>query len=181
MEILDEELLQRAARGDRAAFEVFYRRHVLAISTYLRRRAGSPELGFDLTAETFAAAVAGLDGFDATRGSGRGWLFAIAANELRQAWRHGQVESRTRERLQLEPIVLDDEALQAVERMSSDQALAGALAALPASEAEAIRAHVVEERPYRELAAELRCSEAVIRQRVSRGLRRLRRALGAPA
>lgn len=179
MDVPDEQLLHRAAGGDRAAFELFYRRHVSAVTTYFRGRAGSPDLAFDLTAETFAAVVTGIESFDAARGSGRGWLFGIAANQWRQACRRGQVESRARQRLELEPIVLNDEALQVVERMSSHEALQAAFAALPAAEAEAVQAHVVGERTYTELAAQLQCSEAVVRQRVSRGLRRLRRALGA--
>lgn len=177
----DEHLLERAASGDAGAFDAFYRRHASAVTTYFRRRVPSPELAFDLTAETFAAAVAGLRGFDSTRGSARGWLFGIAANEWRQAWRHGQVEDRARRQLALEPIVLDDEALEVVERMTSNEALAGAMAALSPAEAEAVRGYVIDERPYEQLAAELRCSEAVVRQRVSRGLRRLRRALGVTA
>lgn len=178
VEVPDENLLERAARGDAGAFDVFYRRHASAITTYFRRRVPSPELAFDLTAETFAAAVAGLRSFDATRGGARGWLFGIAANEWRQAWRRGQVEDRARRQLELEPIVFDDEALEVVERMTSDEALATAMAALSPAEAEAVRGHVVDERPYEQLAVEMRCSEAVVRQRVSRGLRRLRQALG---
>jgi DNA-directed RNA polymerase specialized sigma24 family protein len=37
---------------------------------------------------------------------------------------------------------------------------------------------VLEERDYGDIARELRCSEAVVRQRVSRGLGRLRRQIG---
>jgi RNA polymerase sigma-70 factor (ECF subfamily) len=48
---------------------------------------------------------------------------------------------------------------------------------LPAVEREAVRARVVEERSYREIATELRCSEMVIRKRVSRGLARVRKQL----
>ena len=36
---------------------------------------------------------------------------------------------------------------------------------------------IVEERTYPEIAVELRCSEMVVRKRVSRGLSRLRRQL----
>jgi RNA polymerase sigma-70 factor (ECF subfamily) len=39
---------------------------------------------------------------------------------------------------------------------------------------------VVAERPYAEIAAELRCSELVVRQRVSRGLKRLRSEMEEP-
>jgi DNA-directed RNA polymerase specialized sigma24 family protein len=38
-----------------------------------------------------------------------------------------------------------------------------------------MRAHVLADEPYPRIAAELRCSESVVRQRVSRGLVVLRR------
>jgi RNA polymerase sigma-70 factor (ECF subfamily) len=170
----DEELLAAALAGDGEAFAAFYRRHVADVTAYLRRRVSSAELAFDLTAETFAAAAAGLDGFRPERGSARGWLFGIAANELRQAWRRGKVESRARRRLAMEPIVLDDAALQRVEELAASADVARAFAALPAAEREAIEGRVVDERSYADIAGELRCSEAVVRQRVSRGLRRMR-------
>jgi DNA-directed RNA polymerase specialized sigma24 family protein len=48
------------------------------------------------------------------------------------------------------------------------------LAYLPAHEADAVRARVIEELSYAELAERLRCSPLVARKRVSRGLRTLR-------
>ncbi len=44
-------------------------------------------------------------------------------------------------------------------------------------ERDAVRARVVDERTYASIAAEMRCSELVIRKRVSRGLARLRKSL----
>ena len=52
-----------------------------------------------------------------------------------------------------------------------------ALAGLPEEQRRAIHARVVHDREYAEIAGELRCSEAVVRQRVSRGLRTLRARL----
>jgi RNA polymerase sigma factor (sigma-70 family) len=173
----DEDLLTAARRGDADAFAVFYRRHAGAITAFHRRRVPSPELAFDLTAETFAALVGALDRFDPSRGSARGWLFAIAANEWRQALRRMQVEDRARRALALEPIVLDDAALARVEARASGSELDALMAALPAAEREAVEARVLAEDGYAEIAERLRCSEAVVRQRVSRGLRRLRKAM----
>ncbi|WP_354697300.1 RNA polymerase sigma factor [Paraconexibacter sp. AEG42_29] len=170
----DEELLRGAAGGDADAFAEFYRRLLPVIVTYIRRRVDTPELAFDVTAETFAAVAANVGDFDPGRGSARGWVFAIAQNELRQAWRRGQVEDRARRRLAYEPIELDDDALDRVENLVDDGALMAALAELPQKERAAVSAHVIEERGYSEIAAELRCSESVVRKRVSRGLRRLR-------
>jgi RNA polymerase sigma-70 factor (ECF subfamily) len=48
------------------------------------------------------------------------------------------------------------------------------LEALPSAERGAVRARIVDERSYGEIAAELRCSELVVRKRVSRGLARMR-------
>ena len=170
----DEQLAVAAQSGDGDAFAELYRRHVVAITTFMRRRSPSPEVAFDLTAETFAAAVAGIGGYRARRGEFRGWLFAIAGNQLRAAWRRGQVEDRARRRLALERIVLDDEAIDCVESLVDDGVLVQALASLPAKQREAIEARVIDERDYGDVATELGCSELVVRQRVSRGLSKLR-------
>jgi RNA polymerase sigma-70 factor (ECF subfamily) len=51
------------------------------------------------------------------------------------------------------------------------------VARLPADERFAVHARVVEERSYKDIAAELACSELVVRKRVSRGLARVREQL----
>ncbi len=45
---------------------------------------------------------------------------------------------------------------------------------LPAAQRDAVRSRVLDEREYADIARELGCSELVVRQRVSRGLARLR-------
>src|SRR5439155_13058208 len=173
----DEDLLEAAAAGDAEAFGEFYGRHVAAVTTFLRRRCGSTEVAFDLVAESFASAVAGLDTYRRERGSARGWVFAIAANELRQAQRKGVVEDRARRRLALEPISLDDDGLVRVDRLVDDGVLDRVLRGLPAAERAAIEARIVDERDYADVAAEIGCSQSVVRQRVSRGLRKIRAAI----
>jgi RNA polymerase sigma-70 factor (ECF subfamily) len=51
---------------------------------------------------------------------------------------------------------------------------------LPAEQRDAVLARVVDERPYPEIAAEMNCSELLVRQRVSRGLRQLRAQIKEP-
>jgi RNA polymerase sigma factor (sigma-70 family) len=48
---------------------------------------------------------------------------------------------------------------------------------LPHDQQQAIQARVIEERGYREIAAELETSESVVRKRVSRGLAAIRKRL----
>jgi RNA polymerase sigma-70 factor (ECF subfamily) len=51
-------------------------------------------------------------------------------------------------------------------------------ATLPAAEYEALHARAVDEEPYADLARRLRCSEAVVRKRVSRAIARVRDLTG---
>ena len=92
------------------------------------------------------------------------------------------MEDRARRELGLEPLVLDDAEIEAVERRIDFEAheswLWELLASLPADQREAIMASVVDERPYVEIAREMSCSEAVVRKRVSRGLNQLRERMG---
>jgi RNA polymerase sigma-70 factor (ECF subfamily) len=171
----DSALLRRAAAGDDEAFAAFYRRHLDGVVAYLRRRVAEPEVAFDLTAETFAAAVAGAGSW---RGEGdpAAWLYGIARNKLRESLRRGRVEDVARRRLRLEPVELEDADLAAVE-LRADAGTAGLdawLAALPEPTRRAVVGRVIEEREYAEIAAELACSEQVVRRRVSRGLAALR-------
>jgi len=176
-EIDDTALLVASARGEQLAFSVFYRRWLPVVTGFHLRRVGQPEVAFDLTAETFAAVVAGLDSFDPARGPAAAWLFAIAEHKLLDSRRRAQVEASARRRLGFERVNLDDEDLARVEELASlggRQRLAILLAELPERHRAAIRARVLDEKPYSSVAAELRCSEAVARQSVHRGLRRLR-------
>jgi RNA polymerase sigma-70 factor (ECF subfamily) len=156
------------------AFAVFYSRHERRIVTYFLRRTGRAEVAADLAAETFARALESRRRFDATRGPAIAWLFGIAANVLSESVRVGRVERAARDRLRLEPVVLDDAMLTAVAALADGSELLGGL---PPAEAEAIGARVLDERGYPEIAAQVGCSEAVVRQRVSRGLARLRTTL----
>jgi DNA-directed RNA polymerase specialized sigma24 family protein len=76
-------------------------------------------------------------------------------------------------------IELTDEMLERVEAIT-DAELAKvdvALAALPDEQSAAVRARVLEDRGYDEIAAAVRVSEPAARQRVSRGLAALRARL----
>jgi RNA polymerase sigma factor (sigma-70 family) len=157
-------------------FEDFYERNERAVLAYFLRRTRRADLAADLTAETFARALAGCERFDPGEGSESAWLFGIARHLLADSVRAGQVEDSMRRRLGMEPLALDDGALARIDELDGGEALA-ALGELPDEQREAISAHVLEERDYRELASELHCSPSVVRQRVSRGLRALRSRL----
>lgn len=177
----DGELLDAVAAGDGRAFSVFYRRHLSGVLAYLMRQTRDPEAAADLAAEVFSAVL-----LDAGRYRHQGmtalpWVLAIARNKLLMSLRRGRVEAKARGRVGVEPIELHDSDLELVESLAGagQGRLAQLLEDLPAAEREAVRAHVLEERSYTEIAGELNCSEMVVRKRVSRGLSRLREGMEA--
>ncbi len=168
----DGELLV-ASVADPEAFAVFYRRHVRGVLGFFRRRVDSAELAFDLMAETFAAALEAAPRYQKRTEPARGWLYGIAWNKLHEAHRRGRAEDSARRALGMTRIVLTDEALERIEALAGGEALQ-LLESLPADQRNAVRARVLDGRGYGEIAAELQCSEMVVRKRVSRGVRALR-------
>ena len=139
------------------------------------RRVGDPELAADLAAETFAAALVAARRFRSDGAPASAWLVGIARNVLAGSVRRSQVEDRARRRLGMEPIALDDELLARIERLGGDARVEALLARLTPEQSDAVRARVLEEEDYAGIASRMRCSESVVRQRVSRGLAALRR------
>jgi RNA polymerase sigma-70 factor (ECF subfamily) len=78
----DSDLLQRVARGDRAAFELLYTRYaraVLSLALRLLRDRGRAE---DATQETFLSVWRSARSYRPERGPGAPWLFAVARNAI---------------------------------------------------------------------------------------------------
>ena len=172
----DQELLARHVAGDPDAFVAFYRRNLPRVLSFFLRRTEDRELTADLTAEVFAAALLAAKRFRPGETPATAWLYAIAAHKLSDSRRRGQVEDHARRRLAMEPMSIDEPALERVEQLASRSTveLESAIAGLSEEQRTAVLARIVDERPYADIAAEMSCSEMLVRQRVSRGLRRLR-------
>ena len=152
----DEALL---LSGELEDFGRFYDRYVSSLLAFFQRRVLDPEAAADLTAETFAAAMVARPRFRA-EATAVGWLFGIARHKLADYQRHGIAEDAEMSRWLGEEV-----ATQMVEELAPEQR-------------EAVRAHVLEDRGYAEIAARERLSEATVRKRVSRGLQVLRDRAG---
>jgi RNA polymerase sigma-70 factor (ECF subfamily) len=175
-------VLLAAAAVDPDAFAAFYRRYERLILGYLARRTGDAEVAADLTAEVFASALRAAHRYRPEAPTATGWLFTIADRTLASSLRRGRVEARARRRLGIRDAVsFSADELERIEALSSlDGESLALLERLPPGQREAVRAHVLDERSYRDIAGELQTSELVIRKRVSRGLGTLKRQLEEP-
>jgi RNA polymerase sigma factor (sigma-70 family) len=172
----DQGLLAAAAAGDADAFAAFYRRHLGFVVGFCLRATGNREAAADLAGEVFATALSACGRYRPQHATAAPWLIGIAQNKLRESQRRGVVQDAVRRRLRMRTLELADEDLERVDALASaaGSAVLAAVEDLPEAERDAVRARIVEERDYRELAVQLRCSESVVRQRVSRGLARVR-------
>jgi DNA-directed RNA polymerase specialized sigma24 family protein len=87
------------------------------------------------------------------------WLFTIAQRKLIDSYRRGQIEDAARRKLQLEPLAVDDLDIERIEQTARATDVASELARrLPREQWAALRARVLDERDYADIAHELRCS-----------------------
>lgn len=160
----DAELLA-ATPSDPEAFAAFYRRHVRAVLSMVTRRLPACDAG-DVVAEVFATALVHRRRYDAARGSAGAWLAGIAQHKIADAQRRGHAQARLCHRLGI-----------SVPRLAEEPHLDEApelLAGLPDDQRQAVRARVIDEQSYEQIAREQGVSPQAVRQRVSRGLRALR-------
>ena len=141
MMVSDEELLV-ASVGDEEAFAAFYRRNARSLAGFFMGRTGDAELAADLTAETFAAALASRRRFDLAKGPATGWLYGIARHKLARTLRHGRVpRTAPAAGSEMAPLALDDEAIELV--VTTDGDVVQLLQRLPADQRAVIEARVV--------------------------------------
>src|SRR3954454_3078251 len=144
----DEDLLLSGAPEDLGHF---YDRYVRSLLAYFPRRTRDPEPAADLTAETFAAALAARGRFEARAVPASVWLFSIAHHKLTDFHRRGSAEDRMRRRLGIERVLVGADDAQMI-RLLGDEVAMELVRELPADQRDAVRAHVLDDRDYRDIA-----------------------------
>ncbi|MDA0170508.1 RNA polymerase sigma factor [Solirubrobacter taibaiensis] len=165
--------------GDLEDFGRFYDRYARTLLGFFQRRTGDPEVAADLTAETFAAALVARSRYRPQAGAdGAGaWLFTIARHKLTDYLRRGHAEDRMRARLAMEPVPLGADDIELI-RWLGEEVATQMVDELAEDQRDVIRAHVLDDQDYGEIARTRRLSEATVRKRVSRGLKVLRERAG---
>ncbi|MEM9052727.1 MAG: sigma-70 family RNA polymerase sigma factor, partial [Bacteroidota bacterium] len=92
--LTDEGLIQRAAKGDKRAFEEIYDRYAGRLYNYFYRMLyQDEELAKDQTQELFLKLVEKANQFNAKR-SFQTWVFSIANNMCKNIYRHEEVKKK---------------------------------------------------------------------------------------
>ncbi len=176
VDIEDAELVERARSGDSEAFSALMLRHERLVYRVVRAFARNREDALDLTQATFLKAFRALGGFR-RKASFKTWLLRIAHHEglnWTRDRRHQsgtdveEVAPRLAQPAEQERTLLAEERLGRVRR---------ALAGIHGRYRTAIVLRYLDQLPIREIAAVLGTSEAMTKNLLFRGVRRLRRAV----
>jgi RNA polymerase sigma-70 factor (ECF subfamily) len=170
----DERLLNRASRGDEAAFLLLYERHRDAVFRFAYRLLGSAGLAEDITHDCFLSLLRQPNRFDATRATLRTYLLAAARNlsskHFRRAGSEVLVEELTEEPRAAEgaePLrqLLDEELSSEVQR---------AIESLPPLQREALVLFEFEELSLAEIAEVVGADTGTVKSRLHRARQRLK-------
>jgi RNA polymerase sigma-70 factor (ECF subfamily) len=169
---------------DPEAYCLLYDRWAEPLLSFIYRRVGNPEVAADLLAETFATVFEKRSKFRDSGGSGSAWIYTIASNQIARYYRRRTVELKAVERLGIAIPQLDQDSLDAFDRIADSEPGAGlmvseAISQIPQAEREAVHLRVIEDLEYREIASRLNCSVVAARVRVHRGLARLTKLMEA--
>jgi len=165
-----------ASLTDPRAFGVIFERHFGAIHGYLRRRLDR-QLADELASQTFLIAFDRRSHFDPGRPDSRPWLFGIATNLAHNHRRREIRELRALAELTPEPLTGIEGVESRVDAERMRGRLAGALAGLPAAEADVLLLLVWAELDQAEIAAALTIPVGTVKSRLSRARARLQAAL----
>ena len=173
----DELLLQKAARGDQAAFLELYDRHRDPIYRFAYRLLGSVEIAEDITHDCFLSLIRRPEGYRPERAALRTYLFAIARNlslkHFRSTGRETGLDDMTEEP--------EAPARQAPLRRLLDEELAtqvrDAVFRLPELQREALILFEYEDLSLNEIAAVVEADVGAVKARLYRARESLKRAL----
>jgi RNA polymerase sigma-70 factor (ECF subfamily) len=162
-------------RSGNASLERLFQAHAESLYAFLVYRTGDRQLAADLLADTFERALRSSSRFDASRGSEKNWVYAIAVNLVRDHARRQRTEMSALELVGAhDSRRVNDGGLGAVE---DRDLLVRALTTLSDDEREAIALRFGSDLKLREVARVLGDQESAVEKRISRALKKLREAL----
>lgn len=173
----DELLLERAERGDQAAFVDLYERHRNAVFGFAYRLLGSVEVAEDVTHDCFLSLIKRPGSFDPSRGGLRTYLYAAARNLSLKFFR-SSVREGSLEELGSEPFLpIKEQPLHRLLDRELSEKVKEAVMSLPPLQREALVLFEYEGLALSEIAAVVGSDVGAVKARLHRARERLRTTL----
>lgn len=169
----DAELLARSLRGDEAAFQILYERHVKAVFSFAWVIMNSRADAEDITQESFLVLMRKAAVFDPAKAQLRTWMLSVTRHLCLQ---HKQRSCRT-EQLQAEPRSQVATVEQAAIANEIESAVRLAVEALPDAQREAVFLFEFEGLSLKEVSSVLDIDSNAVKARLYRGREQLKRSL----
>ncbi len=173
----DHDLSRAWQSGDRAAGAALFGRHAAALRCFLERRVG-PDTE-DIVQDVWTAVARSIGRYE-RRSAFRTWLFAVANNHARGAYRHSdrvaKIETLAQDLFDVPSI----DPAEVCTRRQELERLATGLRELPDALRRVVSLYYFEQRPAAEIGRQLNIPENTVRSRVRRA-RALLEAVVQPA
>jgi RNA polymerase sigma-70 factor (ECF subfamily) len=174
----EAELLQRASKGDEAAFLLLYERHRGAVFRFAFRLLGSQTLAEDVTHDCFLSLLRRPAGYLPERASLRTYLCAAARNLASKQFRRLGVETIVEDVPEPPPESVEPEPLRNLLSEEVVDEVRRAVSSLPPLQREALILFEYEEMSLADIARVAEVDVGTIKSRLHRARERLRRTLG---
>ena len=168
----DERRLVEQARRDSRAFSALYRRHYLALCTYVFRRTGDQDVTEDLVSDVFLTALRTLPRYRYRGIPVRYWLLRIATNAVNR-WARRQRRQAT-VKLEVEQVVDSTGTAGSAHGEAERERAKLALLALAPRYQSVLALHYLEGLAVKEVAAVLGCRVGTVKSRLARARDALR-------
>lgn len=167
-ECSDEVLLPALARGEEGPFLVVYRRRQASIYRYALHLCGDTDVAAEVVQETFLTRLRDAGRLDASRGTVRAWLFAVARNQVLRQMRARRRHLSLDEEEERGELAAPGCAVTELEQEQLSSRLREPIAALPAVYREVLILCDMQELSYEETAAIAGCPAGAVRSRLHR-------------
>jgi RNA polymerase sigma-70 factor (ECF subfamily) len=171
-QIVAEEAEIEAARKNPAKFAPLYNRYYARILGFVYQRVETKDDAYDITAQTFIAALENIGKYKSQGVPFSAWLFRIALNELSRTYRKAKV----RQAINIDDTQVADVLGELGEENSAvtDERLMKAIQELEPEEIQLLEMRFFDKRPFKEVCEVLNISETAAKARVYRLLERLK-------